>query len=253
MEGIVVSVASQVLPLSDRRFFSGMAIAMAAVTFAGFAPTYYLVGLSDRVTPVLTPNVQIHGLLCTAWILLLIVQTRLVAAGRRDIHKRLGIAGVLVAAAILITGIMLAVNSQRRVHTAATADTLADPYVFLIFPFFAVGLFAAFATLGVLHRHRPDVHKRLMLLAAANLTIPALARIVNQLSSLDMVVVPGVIGAAVLVNLYLIPMIVHDYNSRGRLHSVTLYGGACMLISEPLRFAIGFSAPWQVFARAVMG
>jgi hypothetical protein len=249
----VVSVASQVLPVTDRRFFTGMAIVMAAVTFTGFAPTYYLAGMNDRITPVLTPSVQIHGLLCTAWILLLILQTRLVAAGRRDIHKRLGIAGALIAAAILITGIMLALNSERRVHTAATADTLADPYVFLIFPFFAVGLFAVFATLGILNRRRPDVHKRLMLLATANLTIPALARIVTQLSSLEVVAVPGVIGAAVLVNLYLIPMIVHDYRSRGRLHSVTLYGGACILISEPLRFAIGFSAPWQAFARAVMG
>lgn len=249
----MVSVASRVLPVSERRFFTGMAVALAAVTFIGFAPTYYLAGLNDRVTPALTPSVQIHGLLCTAWILLLIVQTRLVAAGRRDIHKKLGIAGVVIAAAIVITGVMLALNSQRRTHTAATADTLADPYVFLIFPLSAVALFAAFATFGVLNRHRPDVHKRLMLLATANLTIPALARIVNHLSGLGIVTVPGVIGGAVLVNLYLVPMIVHDYNARGRLHPVTLWGGACILISEPLRFAVGFSAPWQAFARAVMG
>ena len=47
--------------------------------------------------------------------------------------------------------------------------------------------------------------------------------------------------------------IVHDYNSRGRVHPVTLWGGACMLVSEPLRFAIGFSEPWQAFARVTMG
>jgi hypothetical protein len=92
-----------------------------------------------------------------------------------------------------------------------------------------------------------------MLLATANLTIPALARIVNHLAGLGIVTVPGVIGASILINLYLIPMALHDYNSRGRLHPVTLWGGACILISEPLRFAIGFSAPWQAFARAVMG
>lgn len=251
-EQAMVSVASQVRPVSERRFFVSMAIAMAVTTFLGFAPTFYLAGLTHRVTPELTPNVHIHGLLCTAWILLLVIQTGFVAAGRRDLHKKLGSVGLVIAAAILVTGVMLAVASERRVHTAATADTLADPFVFLIFPMFAVGLFAAFTTLGLLNRQRPDVHKRWMLLATANLTIPAIARIVNQLSGLGIIAVPGVVGAAVLVNLYLIPMIVHDYNTRGRLHPVTLWGGLCMLISEPLRFAIGFSAPWQAFARAVM-
>lgn len=96
---------------------------------------------------------------------------------------------------------------------------------------------------GLLNRQRPDVHKRLMLLATANLTIPAIARIVNQLSGLGIVAVPGVVGAAVLVNVYLVAMIVHDYNSRGRVHPVTLWGGACMRVSEPLRFAIGWGRP----------
>jgi hypothetical protein len=32
-----------------------------------------------------------------------------------------------------------------------------------------------------------------------------------------------------------------------------LWGGGFFVVSEPLRFAIGFSEPWQAFARAVMG
>lgn len=247
----MVSVASGVIPASDRRFFSGMAIAMAVVTFLGFAPTYYLSGFND--SPALAPLVHLHGLLCTAWIVLLIVQTRLVAAGRRDIHKKLGIIGAALATAIVVIGVIVALNSQRRMHTAATADTLADPYVFLIFPLSAGALFAAFVLLGMLHRARSDVHKRLMLLATAHLTMPALARIVNQVSALGFATVPGVIGGAVLIHLYLLPMIVHDYHSRGRLHPVTLWGGVSILLTEPLRFVIGFSAPWQAFARSVMG
>ena len=90
----MVSVATQVRPLSDRRFFTWMSVAMAAMTFAGFARTYFLAGLNDGPRPVLTPIVHLHGALATAWILLLIVQTRLIAYGRRDIHKLLGFAGV---------------------------------------------------------------------------------------------------------------------------------------------------------------
>ena len=249
----MVSVASTVLPLSDRRFFIGMALAMAAVTFVGFAPTYYLAALNDGARPVLTPSVHLHGATCTAWVLLLIVQTGLIAAGRRSIHRGVGIAGTVVAAAVFLTGVFVAINSERRTHTEATADTLADPHVFLIFPFTSVSLFALFATLGVLKRHRSDAHKRLMLLATANLIIPALARIVSQTApSIGVVGLPGVIGAVLLLNVFLIALALHDYNTRGRLHPVTLWGGAFVVLSEPLRFAIGYSAGWQAFARAVM-
>jgi hypothetical protein len=246
----VVSVATQVRPLSDRRFFTWMSVAMAAVAFAGFARTYYLAGLNDGPRPVLTPMVHLHGALATAWILLLIVQTRLIAFGRRDIHKLLGLAGVAIGAAVVVTGIFVAIHSERRVHTPATADTLADPYVFLIFPFASIGLFALFATLGVLKRHRPESHKRFMLLATVSMILPAVARIVTQATQ---GAAPGVVGGMILVNVFLVAMVIHDLYTHGRLHSVTLWGGAVMLLSAPLRFAIGYSAPFQALARTLMG
>lgn len=246
----MVSVATQIQPLSERRFFIWMSAALAAVAFAGFARTYYLAGFNEGPRPVLTPVVHLHGALSTAWILLLILQTRLIATGRRDIHRLMGMVGTAIGAAILLTGIFVAINSERRVHTPANAGTLADPYVFLIFPFASVALFAVFATLGVLKRHRPDAHKRYMLLATASLIVPALARIVTQATH---GAVAGVAGAVVLVNGFLLAMVIHDLRTRGRLHSVTLWGGAVTVLSEVLRFAIGFSTPWQAFARMLMG
>ncbi|HEY6642178.1 hypothetical protein [Povalibacter sp.] len=148
---MAISVAAaQERIVSERRFFTGMAVSMAAVAFAGFAHTYYLAGFQDAPTPVLTPWLHVHGALCSAWVVLLIVQVRLIAAGQRSVHALLGSAGVIVAAATLFAGLYVAFHSQRRVHTAANADTLADPYVFLIFPFTAVILFALFVTLGVM-------------------------------------------------------------------------------------------------------
>jgi uncharacterized membrane protein YozB (DUF420 family) len=251
---MVANVAPQARLVSERQFFTGMALSMGLVTLVGFAPTYYLVGLNDAATPVLTPSVHVHGALNTAWILLLILQARLIAAGRRDIHRAAGIAGAVLATAIFVSGIFVAINSERRVHMAATADTLADPYVFLIFPFASAGLFALFATLGVLNRRRAEAHKRLMLLATANLIIPALARIVNQVvHALGWAGPPGVVGAVVLLNVFLAAMLVHDLNTRGRLHPVTMWGGGFVALTEVLRFVIGFSAPWQSFARSLMG
>lgn len=251
---MAISVAAaRARHISERRFFVWMAAAMAAATFAGFARTYYLAGLHDAPTPLLTPWIHVHGGLCTAWIVMLIAQTQLIAIGRREVHKLLGIAGVVVAAATVLTGFYVALHSHRRVHTAATADTLQDPYVFLIFPFSSVTLFAVFVALGFLKRRNADAHKRLMLLATANLIVPALARISAQVTSqLGIAGLPPVVGAVILLNGFLIAMIAYDLNTRARLHPVTLWGCALVLLTEPLRFVVGFSEPWQAFARMLM-
>jgi hypothetical protein len=244
---VTVTVAPRARLLTDRRFFTGMALAMAATAFVGFAPTYYLAGLNDAPTPVLTPSVHVHGALSTAWMLLLAGQTLLIARGRADIHRLTGMAGAVLAAAILVSGVMLALASERRVHTDANAGTMADPYVFVMFPLAAVSIFAAFAVAGVLNRSRPDAHKRLMLLATMSLLGPALARIVTQVLH-----IPGALGALALINLFLAALAAYDVATRGRLHPATLWGGGFLLLSEPLRVAIAFTEPWQAFARSLM-
>jgi hypothetical protein len=249
----MVTVAADVRPLSERRFFAGMAFALAATAFVGFAPTYYLVGLNDATTPVLTSRLHVHAGLSTVWMILLIVQTQLVAAGRRDIHKMLGFAGVAVAVGIIVTGIIVALAAERRVHTLENADTLADPYVFLMFPMMSVGLFAIFILLAICKRNRPDAHKRLMMLGTISLITPALARMVNMtLKGFELVGLPGVVGAVLLLNVFIAAIAIRDIRTRGRLHPVTLWGGGLFVLSEPLRFVVAFSEPWQAFARMLM-
>lgn len=244
--------------VTERRFFIAMALAMAAATFVGFAPTYFLAAWNDAPRPVLTPSIHIHGALCAAWIALLAVQTGLIAARRPDIHKLTGILGVVLGAAILVTGFLVAIGSERRVHTAANAGTLADPYVFLIFPFSAVGLFALFVIIGVVSRRRAEFHKRFMLLATMSLIGPALARIATRAMlafsspGTAFVSVPGAIAALVLVDLFLAALVIYDLRTRGRLHPATLWGGGFLLVSQPLRVMIAYSQPWQDFARMLM-
>ncbi|MGH6695225.1 hypothetical protein [Sphingopyxis sp.] len=232
----------------ERLFFMGMAAAMAIVTFVGFAPTYYLAGSYAPRAPALTPTVHLHGALCTGWILFLMLQTGLIAAGRRDVHRVAGIAGVAIAVAVVATGLFVAIHSHRRVHTAVTDGTMADPYVFFVFPVTAASIFALFVGLGLLNRRRPDYHKRLMILATASMIGPALARIVGRTTT----IIPSAIGALILINLFIAALAVHDIRTRGRLHPATLWGGGFLLVSEPLRVAIGFSEPWRAFARMVM-
>ena len=64
----------------ERLFFGKMAIALGAVVFAGFAPTYYL--RSSFGSPDLTLPLLIHGFASTTWMVLLVVQSLLIAANR---------------------------------------------------------------------------------------------------------------------------------------------------------------------------
>jgi hypothetical protein len=244
------SAVAPIARTTERKFFTGMAVAAFVTAFVGFGPTYYLVGLNPAPTPELTPRIHLHGLLCTLWIVLLLVQTSLIAARRADIHKRLGAAGLLLVVATFISGIHLAINSARRVHSAANDGTLADPYVFLIFPFAAVSLFTLFALAGVWYRRQSDIHKRLMLLATASLLGPALARIWGMVSGSG---IPSAIGALILINLYIVALVVYDLKTLGKLHSATIWGGGLLFASEPLRVLLGYSQPWRSFAAMVMG
>jgi hypothetical protein len=84
----------------DRIFYSGMAVAMAATVFVGFAPTFYLRFYFHAPTPSgatsLTRLAQFHGALFSSWVVLFIVQTSLVAKHNVAMHRRLGIAGVVL-------------------------------------------------------------------------------------------------------------------------------------------------------------
>jgi hypothetical protein len=100
------------LPASDRRFYLGMAVAVALTTLAGFGPTFYLARYYDARP--LTPLVVLHGTLFTAWILLLLTQVSLVAVRRVDWHRRLGVAGIVLVVAMLPVGALAAIASARR-------------------------------------------------------------------------------------------------------------------------------------------
>ena len=42
---------------------------------------------------------------------------------------------------------------------------------------------------------------------------------------------------------------VHDWRTRGRVHPIYVWGGLVILLSGPVRFALGHTGAWQSFAR----
>jgi len=104
-------------------FFTGMALAVVATVAAGFAPTYYLKPLVT--SPALPPLIHLHGALFTAWVLLFLAQTSLVAAKRTDLHKRLGIGGL-----VILYLVWLPVFGRGRPRLPRTATIHRIPAIF---------------------------------------------------------------------------------------------------------------------------
>jgi hypothetical protein len=164
-------------PGSRRSLYLAAALAVAALAFAGFAPSYYLRAFFRARH--LTPLAHLHGVLMTAWIVLFVAQAALARGGRLASHRRLGTLGAVLAGAILLIGSWtVAAAIQRRFHGVA-ATRFAR--IFVEFDGLSLWVFGALVLAAVLWRRRGDVHKRLMLCATVALLPPAVGRIVEQL------------------------------------------------------------------------
>ncbi len=229
----------------DRLFYSGIAIVTAMTVFVGFAPTFYLrtyfgapVSITGMTT--LSPLTQMHGVVFSAWVLLFVVQTALVATRNLAVHRRLGITGAVLAALMVVVGLPTAFAAAAR----GSAPPGMEPLVFLVVPVFDLSIFAGFVTAAVWRRREKDAHKRLMLLAYCSLLPAAVGRL------------PGIIalGPGGLFALSFIPAVLgaaHDRWSRGRVTPIYWWGIAILYLSIPFRLAVAATAPWRAFAEFV--
>ena len=242
MSGYTVSTGQRAdISRSDRRFYTGMALAMALLVFAGFAPTFYLKPLLGA--PPLSPLVLVHGLVFTAWVLMLLAQASLVAKGRTDLHRRLGIAGALLAAILVVVGMKTAITAVALGHVPPGAP---PPLSFFIIPFFSIVLFAIFTAAGLCLRGDPETHKRLMLLGTIAMLGAAIARLPFPFAS-----VPPAFFA--IADLFIVAGIVHDLRTRGRVHRAYIWGGLFMVLSQPVQLAILGTSTWLAFAGWLTG
>ena len=96
----------------DRRFFLGIALLVLIAVLIGFARTYFLAGVFWAKLP--NVIVHVHGALFTLWIALLVAQVALVASRRTRWHMRLGIAGMVLAPLMVITGFATLIGGIKR-------------------------------------------------------------------------------------------------------------------------------------------
>jgi len=223
----------------ERIFYTGMSVAILATVFAGFSRTFYLRPRFQQVQP-LVPLLIVHGIVFSSWILLLITQTSLVAARRTRTHMKLGIAGGVLAASMVVIGTVTAIV---RAKGSVSPIPGVNPLSFLTIPLGDMLVFAILIGAAFYFRRKPDVHKRLMLLATIGILPAAVARL-----PFDFIQRTGPLAFFGLSDLFIIPCLIYDLATRGRPHRATMIAGALIVISHPLRMVIGGTHAWLVFA-----
>jgi hypothetical protein len=234
---------------AERKFYSRMAIALVVLVFLGFAPSFYLKDIVlayPRPNPSLTPFVMLHGSLFTLWMLLFIVQTQLVAAGRRDVHMKLGKASMVLALVLIPIMYLTAVWQVAR----ANQPPFTDPLTWTIIPLAGIIPYSVMIWNGWKHRKNAQWHKRAMLSAAILVVAgPSIGRLP--------IVPPTLVGFTIILLLELVlfvPLCLWDRRSQGQVHPATKLGFAMAVVTIALPlFVFWTGADWASVAARLPG
>jgi hypothetical protein len=212
-------------------YWHGVAVAFVSTVVAGFSRTYYLKVFFG--TPHLSLLAHLHGALFTVFTLFFLFQTALVATGRTQLHRRVGLAGAVLAAAVVLLGITMAMKSVHAGYVSGRPRMdllLLNSIIDLL-------LFCLFFLAGLFFRREREVHKRCMVLAMLSLLIPSIARLPVPFSMIGWLIFAfSMIG------------VIYDMIFLRRISLTNLAGVLLINVMTPLRFAVADTRVWHRFA-----
>ncbi|NIP13322.1 MAG: hypothetical protein GWM88_00710 [Pseudomonadales bacterium] len=230
---------------APRSFYLWLSLWMWAIAITGFGPGAVSGLLGGTFVDSLA--VHVHAVVYIAWLALFSYQASLPARGRVDLHRKLG--RCMAAYAVVMIAVGLHVTFSRFADRVAAGD-VEMARTMMLPPFSDMFVFPVLFWLAYRFRHRPETHKRLMVVATTFLLVAAVGRM-------------SFLGAPPAVLIYdavwLSPIwiaMLRDAIVERRLHPA--YGFSLLLLSfMPLRMLIVDTEGWRGFtdwlAQAVVG
>lgn len=218
-------------------FYIAASVFLAVVTFAGFARTYYLRGIFH--TPTLSFFLQIHGAVMTAWILLFLIQSLLIASHRVRLHRKLGYFGAALAALVVMMGMTATVHAAAR-EVRGHTDFVPLQLSILALETTQMILFAWLVAIAILRRRKTDLHKRYLLLAT-----------LCMLPNPELRILPFIHSNLVILLLWSVTVfafVLADAIRSGRPHGAFLRGAVIANIALYIAYFGSATEQWRQFA-----
>lgn len=221
--------------LADRKLFLVAAIGFPLFVLIGYFRTYYGSALFNA--PALPSTlVHVHGIIMTLWVVYFSVQIALIRTKNVKLHMTMGLAGVALAVLVVVTGTMTAYDANL---VRASAPPGWDAKAFFLVPMFDMLQFVILFSAAIYYRKRPTEHKSLMLLTALNFLPAALFRLPILPPEQGMIQAFG--GASLIA----LACLAWHSAKHGKVNRIFAAGVVMMIVSVPLRIAIGETQVWQ--------
>ncbi len=237
MATVIVENAAPRARVGRSKFYVGVALLITVIVFTGFSRSFYGTVVAGVAHPWI---IHVHAAVYVGWLALLITQTVLAARGQIALHRRVGAFGIGYAVLVFVLGLIVSV-AVPVIHVRAGDWPMARAEQFLPVPLGDMVLFGGFFGAAIAYRRQPEIHKRLILLAAVAIMFAA----VGRLWFVDSIPV----RLAVWYTPVLVAM-AYDLFTRRRIHPVYWMGAAAMGVAF-LRIPLGRTEWWHGVARAV--
>jgi hypothetical protein len=245
--------------LADRWIYVFTAALFVTTALVGFVPESFGIVAAVRAgaRPPLPTILHVHAVLMGSWLLLLLVQSILMATGRRALHMSLGLLSLVLLPAVLIAGVLLvkwswaavaglAASPPPGMNPAAVSGLKTTVTVVLAGQIRTVISFPILTGWAILvRRSDPETHKRLMFLATVIPLGAGTDRAVRFLA------LPAAADLYTTVDLYslllLLPLFAHDllrHRLRQRAYLIWI------VLTVPLTIAthVVVASPWWITA-----
>ncbi|MEM9553452.1 MAG: hypothetical protein AAGC60_04285 [Acidobacteriota bacterium] len=219
------------MTLSRFLVFVGLALAVTVATgFVGVAVVY-----AGQLPP-LNAKKWIHAGFTGGWFLLFVVQAGLARRHLR-LHRRLGVASLLVAAGVIATGVSVASGRYLRWGPGDGEEGALGLFLMYLLQF------ALFYSIALLRRRDSELHGRFLLFAGLSLAPPATDRITAAFGT------PHAVSPA-LVALFVLLLVGYDLVRWRRPHRATLLGVCLLVVTSFVGHWVAGSATWAETVRA---
>jgi len=246
----------------DRWIYVFTAASFIVITLTGFIPDSLakIAAVQAGAKPPFPIVLHLHAVLMGAFLLLLLAQTVLMATGRGDLHRRLGLSAMVIAPALVLVGFLLVPTIYHDAWSfaqgvpPAAREAQQQRMLFLdnvlLFQLRIGILFPLLLLIGLRARGTDaGLHKRMMILATA-MALPAA---INRIEWLPTTFPASALASDLYTLLAIAPMFVWDVTRNRGVHRAWLIWLGVSLPFTLALHGLWGTAWWHAAARGLMG